>query len=446
MLHVSRKDHRPPGGSLLASLAWPFILGLAAACGFYYLVFRGPLAHPLVTRYFAGHPINMVETALFCIGLVALAQKLGSLFGQQAALSSDLLPDKSLGQSVAKASEWLDSLSNLNAAVRNSYLGRRLTAALETVERKGSADALDADLQNLSDLEAGRAHDSYGLVRIIIWAIPMLGFLGTVVGITEALGKLDPTELATAVEVAVDGLKNGLYVAFDSTTIALSFAIVLMFLNFALDRWETQILAVVDQRVLHELAGRFELTGSASDPQIAAVQRMGLAVVKATEQLVQKQVELWQRALSSAHDEWQRISRQSTEQMQHALGTALSQSLAQHAAHLAKSEQASAEQLSQRWEQWQTALSHNARLLHAQQVEMVKQGELMTQAIRAAGDVVQLERALNDNLSALSGAKNFEDTVMSLAAAIHLLNARLSHTAEGQRIELKSPLPKGRAA
>jgi hypothetical protein len=91
-------------------------------------------------------------------------------------------------------------------------------------------------------------------------------------------------------------------------------------------------------------------------------------------------------------------------------------------------------------------LSHNARLLHAQQVEMVKQGELMTQAIRAAGDVVQLERALNDNLSALAGAKNFEDTVMSLAAAIHLLNARLARSPETQHIDLKAPLAKGRAA
>jgi biopolymer transport protein ExbB/TolQ/uncharacterized protein YukE len=427
-------------------MAWPFILGSAAACGFYYLLLRGPWQHPLATRYFAGHPINMVETALFCIALVALLQKLWTLFGQQGTLTSELLPDKSLGQPVTKASEWLDSLSNLQTSIRHSYLGRRLAAALETVERKGSADTLEADLQHLSDLDAARAHDSYGLVRIIIWAIPMLGFLGTVVGITEAMSQLDGETLATSPDKAVDSLTAGLYVAFDTTAIALSFAMVLMFIQFALDRWETQVLAAVDERITTELAGRFEAIGSVSDPQIAAVQRMGLAVVKATEQLVQKQVELWQRALSSAHDEWQRISRQSTEQMQHALGAALSQSLAQHAAHLAKSEQASAEQLTQRWEQWQTALSHNARLLHAQQVEMVKQGELMTQAIRAAGDVVQLERALNDNLDALAGAKNFEDTVMSLAAAIHLLNARLGHAPEGQRIELKSSLPKGRAA
>ena len=77
---------------------------------------------------------------------------------------------------------------------------------------------------------------------------------------------------------------------------------------------------------------------------------------------------------------------------------------------------------------------------------MVKQGELMTQAIRAAGDVVQLEQALNDNLSALAGSKNFEDTVMSLSAAIHLLNTRLGKLSDAPHVELKSPQVKGRAA
>jgi biopolymer transport protein ExbB/TolQ len=441
---VSRKDQRHSGSSLLAGLAWPLVLGAAVAGGFLYVVLRGPLNHPLALRYFAGHPINMVEVGLFAVGLAALLQKVWNLLGQQSALASDLIADQAMGQPVSKASEWLDRLAD-KTSLRGTYLGNRLCAALETVERKGSADTLEDDLQNLSDQDADRAHDSYGFLRIIVWAIPMLGFLGTVVGITQALGQLDAKELTTSLETAIKGLTDGLYVAFDSTAIALCFAMVLMFLQFALDRWESGLLATVDRRVLDELAGRFEVVGSVSDPQIAAVQRMGQAVVKATESLVQRQVELWQKALSAAHDEWQRISRQSTEQLQGALGTALGQSLAQHAAHLTKSEQASAEQLTQRWEQWQTALSHNARLLHAQQVEMVKQGELMTQAIRAAGDVVQLERALNDNLSALAGSKNFEETVMSLAAAIHLLNARLGRP-EGQHIELKASHGKGRAA
>ena len=44
---------------------------------------------------------------------------------------------------------------------------------------------------------------------------------------------------------------------------------------------------------------------------------------------------------------------------------------------------------------------------------------------------MKLEEALNRNLAALSGAKNFEQTVMSLAAAIHLLNARLADVPSG---------------
>jgi hypothetical protein len=173
---------------------------------------------------------------------------------------------------------------------------------------------------------------------------------------------------------------------------------------------------------------------------------MSQAVIRSTELLVQKQTELWQKSIAAAHEQWQHTTQHTTQQLQTALAGALSQSLAQHAAQLAKIEQSSSEQFAQRWEQWQTTLSQNARLLHAQQQELVRQGETMTQAIRAAGEVTQLERALNQNLSALAGSKNFEDTVMSLAAAIHLLNTRLGKPGEPPHVELRAPQVKGRAA
>ena len=50
----------------------------------------------------------------------------------------------------------------------------------------------------------------------------------------------------------------------------------------------------------------------------------------------------------------------------------------------------------------------------------------MSRVLAATGAITSLERKLNDNLQALAGSKNFEDTVMSLAATIHLLNSRLS--------------------
>ena len=63
--------------------------------------------------------------------------------------------------------------------------------------------------------------------------------------------------------------------------------------------------------------------------------------------------------------------------------------------------------------------------MQAQQKELIRQGELMLQVVQATGQVITLEKSLNDNLKALAGAKNFEDTVMSLSAAIHLLSTRL---------------------
>ena len=73
-------------------------------------------------------------------------------------------------------------------------------------------------------------------------------------------------------------------------------------------------------------------------------------------------------------------------------------------------------------------LSNNARMLQTQQQELVKQGEVMARVVEATGEVIKLETSLNRNLKSLAGAKNFEDTVMSLAAAIHLLNTRLGAT------------------
>jgi biopolymer transport protein ExbB/TolQ len=373
-----------------------------------------------VLRYFAGHPINVIETALFFVGLAALAIKLFELLGEFRALGSVSLSDAADNQPPTKAAGWLEELEKLPARARDSHLGRRLRDALDSVLRGGSADQLTDELKYLAETAAGRAQDSYSLVRIVIWATPMLGFLGTVVGITDALGdlgrELSTTSAADAggsLNTAMEGLLAGLYTAFDTTAIALCFSIGLMFIQFMLDRGESQLLEIVEQQASQELAGRFETTGAAHDPSVQLMQRLSQSVLKTTEHVVERQAQLWQQSITAAHDQWQRVSKQSTEQMQTALAGALSQSLNQ---------------------------------LAAQQQEMVKQGEMMAQVIRAAGDVVQLESALNTNLAALAGAKNFEDTVMSLAAAIHLLTTRLGHSAESQPIELRTPQVRGRAA
>jgi biopolymer transport protein ExbB/TolQ len=101
------------------------------------------------------------------------------------------------------------------------------------------------DVQNLSDaiesnLEAlaVRQDSENTMIRYLIWAIPSIGFIGTVRGIGQALSKADQ---ALAGDIA--GMTDSLGVAFNSTLVALLISIFLMFLYHQLQRLQdSQIL------------------------------------------------------------------------------------------------------------------------------------------------------------------------------------------------------------
>lgn len=445
---VSKGGQRHAFLAILAHLGWPLLLGAAACSVFYVLVFRGPLNQPSMHRYFASHPVLMIETGLFFVGLAALGLKTYDILGQYWALNVVHLEEiPPAGQKIEDADRLLQQLGQLSSAARQSYLGVRLRDVLQAVRRKGSADGMGDELKYLSDMDSARQQDSYGLVRIVIWATPMLGFLGTVVGITQALGDLDPQQLATDIQKAMEGLLGGLYVAFDTTALALSLSMILMFIQFLLDRMESQALSLVDIRANELLMGRFQEVGAGHDPYLASVERMGGRVLQSTEELVRQQAEIWASSMHSTNQRWSELVQSAHSEIQAALQGALDGSLQKHAAELAKVERDAGDRAARRWEQLQTALSDNARIMHAQQQEMTRQAELMAQVVKATGEVIGLEKALNENLRSLSGATNFEETVMSLSAAIHLLNARLSKSPDDvPQIELRKNASRGRAA
>jgi hypothetical protein len=446
---VARNHGRNPVLAILGNLGWPLLLGLAAWVGFYALLKQGLLGGDWLVRYFAGHWVEYAEAALFFIGLAALAIKALGVVGQHAVVGRvSLGPAPAGGQPAEDAEGMLGGLSELPPIASGSYLARRLRDALEFVHRKGSAEGLDDELKYLSESDAVGAQESNALVTLVIWATPMLGFLGTVIGITMALGDLSPQVLVEKPQEAMKGLLAGLAVAFDTTALALTLSMVLMFVKFGVDQFETQLLSIVDRRAAEELVGRFRAYGADLDPQLAPVRHMAETVIRSSETLVRRQTELWQATIDAAHQQWTTLMDSAGGRWQSALGGAIEQSLEAHAARLADTETAAAERAAAFWERLEHTLSESARRLHAQQSELAKQGELLLKVVEATGEVTRLEHALNDNLRSLAGAKNFEATVMSLAAAIHLLTARLENGPQGiPQIELAAVAKsQGRAA
>lgn len=422
----------------------PIFWGLLGSAGFYYLVHRGPLATPFIERYFTHHPVEYGETVLFAIGLAALVLRMIDVAGQYSGLRQSPLGAPSRGTpSVDEQCQLL--LGRLTQVPRwrvGEYYVRRLRAALERVQRLGSAETLDDELKYLADVDATRLHNGYALFRVIVWAIPILGFLGTVVGITMALNGLRPE----ALDESMLQVTTGLGVKFDTTALALAMSMFLMFIHFFVDRAENSLLEQVDERVEADLAGRFRRIPAGPDGQVMVIRQMAEDLVQALQQQSERQTELWQASMEAAATRWARMADEAGKQVKKAVVEGLAEAVREHAQQLAVAEQTVAKETHQHWDRLRQSHVQNTEALVGLQAEMVRQSDTLKRVLEATGEVTQLQDLLNRNLASLGGSKHIEQTVSSLAAAIHLLNARLAESPTTPAFQLPPSRPSAHAA
>ena len=79
-----------------------------------------------------------------------------------------------------------------------------------------------------------------------VWAIPVLGFIGTVLGLSVAIGSFSTTLKADgnmeAIRESLEGVTQGLATAFETTLVALVCALILQLLITYLQGRESEFL------------------------------------------------------------------------------------------------------------------------------------------------------------------------------------------------------------
>ena len=102
----------------------------------------------------------------------------------------------------------------------------------------------------------------YTMLRVFIWAIPILGFIGTVLGIGASVGGFsEAVSSASDLDVMKDSIgvvPSGLGVAFDTTLLALVTSVLIMFPTSSLQKAEEDYLARVDEYCQRRLVSRLE--------------------------------------------------------------------------------------------------------------------------------------------------------------------------------------------
>jgi biopolymer transport protein ExbB/TolQ len=121
--------------------------------------------------------------------------------------------------------EYARAIQGLPGDERRMLLPRALISALGRFGATRNVQDVASSTHTLFVTESERLESELSMIRYIAWAIPSIGFIGTVRGIGAALGQAH-----RAVEGDISGVTESLGVAFNSTFIALVISIVLMFL------------------------------------------------------------------------------------------------------------------------------------------------------------------------------------------------------------------------
>jgi len=151
--------------------------------------------------------------------------------------------------------EYARQVEALEPETRRLLLPRAVMAALSRFGATRNIQDVSEAAHGVCQSEADRLDSELSMVRYIAWAIPAIGFIGTVRGIGDAL-----SQAHKAVTGDIAGVTAGLGTAFNSTLIALLISIVIMFLlhqlQLAQERLVLETETWLDQNLLRHMQVR----------------------------------------------------------------------------------------------------------------------------------------------------------------------------------------------
>lgn len=256
-----------------ATLTSMIIGGVAMALvyGSAYLLREGELG-AVLWRYltdFAGIPIPMA--ALSCWAIAILVLKSLKISAQRRALGLRFVPsDPGFTLGVATVERAIEAIeTSVDEPERFMYLSRVLRS-LRSIRNVGRAAEVDEMLRSQADADEAVMEGGYTLVRGFVWAIPVLGFIGTIVGLTEAIGRFSGVLAAREGELAaitqrLTEVIQGLDTAFVTTGEGLVAALAIHLLQTFVRRQDEAFLDEVADACVTSVVARVRLVSGRSD-------------------------------------------------------------------------------------------------------------------------------------------------------------------------------------
>ncbi len=200
----------------------------------------------------------------FVIGLGQLWVRWLSAYEENIFLKrAGFLPEE--GNAVLNSDEAIEKIREnaANAALRSeAFLPDMITNCANQYSKSHSVSDTISVLNSNLDLNIHRLELRYSICRYIVWAIPTFGFIGTVIGISDALGKMDIIKFLgsqTDKVMHFKALASDLGYAFATTIVALALSSVFVFLLHVVQSSEEEALNRSGKYVLSNFINKLSI-------------------------------------------------------------------------------------------------------------------------------------------------------------------------------------------
>jgi hypothetical protein len=245
------------------------ILGALATAAFFGLLQLPWLAGGTFAAVFTERgPTQYAVVFLSFWSLVILWLKWFKLRFQWRSLDVRVIPNEpGFVLSTATVDRVLSHIHDCVDDPRHFVLFNRIVVALANLRNLGHVGDVDDILRSQAAQDESAMETSYALVQGFVWAIPVLGFIGTVLGLSGAIGKFsgvlgdagDITQIASALK----GVTGGLATAFDTTLVALVAALIVQLLMTVLKKEEEEFLDAAMEFGIRNVVGRLRIADQA---------------------------------------------------------------------------------------------------------------------------------------------------------------------------------------
>jgi biopolymer transport protein ExbB/TolQ len=244
----------------------PMLLTLGAGLvvsGFFYVLLIPVMQTGFGQLFYARGWVPPVLVILMSWSYAILMLKYFKFGKQQAVFNHDPLP-MALSEDIPDGAVpfFREHIAKLPVKVHGNFLLTRILRGLSHFQARNSTAETATMLASQSEIDATHVESSYAVVKVFIWAIPILGFIGTVMGISEAVsgfsGDLQNTQDISVIKDKLGLVSSGLGVAFDTTLIALIMSLLVMFPATVMQMMEENLLNRIDDFCNEKLVKRLD--------------------------------------------------------------------------------------------------------------------------------------------------------------------------------------------